>query len=72
LSLIAFPNRELFQQKINEFQLIIFDRYARQGVLPIALFRQHCALWSCAGGAVLVSRRAPTTASSTSIWRTPA
>src|SRR6202158_363134 len=36
LSLIAFPTRELFQQKINEFQLIIFDRYARQGVLPIA------------------------------------
>src|SRR5262249_3524813 len=29
LSLIAFPTRELFQQKINEFQLIIFDRYAR-------------------------------------------
>src|SRR5207248_453213 len=35
LSLIAFPTRELFQQKINEFHLIIFDRYARQGVLPI-------------------------------------
>src|ERR1700749_2092150 len=34
LSLIACPTRELFQQKINEFQLIIFDRYARQGVLP--------------------------------------
>ena len=33
LSLIAFPTRELFQQKIKEFQLIIFDRYAR-GVLP--------------------------------------
>ncbi|MEA2976651.1 MAG: hypothetical protein QOF19_2171, partial [Alphaproteobacteria bacterium] len=26
LSLIAFPTRELFQQKIGEFQLIIFDR----------------------------------------------
>src|SRR5262249_11387323 len=38
LSLIAFPTRELFQQKINEFQLIIFDRYARQGVLPVAYF----------------------------------
>ncbi|HWK33869.1 MAG TPA: hypothetical protein VNR51_09350, partial [Hyphomicrobium sp.] len=31
LSLIAFPTRELFQQKIGEFHLIIFDRYARQG-----------------------------------------
>src|SRR5436309_449164 len=38
LSLIAFPTRELFQQKINEFQLIIFDRYARQGVLPTIYF----------------------------------
>ena len=38
LSLIAFPTRELFQQKISEFQLIIFDRYARQGVLPMIYF----------------------------------
>ena len=48
LSLIAFPTRELFLQKINEFQLIIFDRYARQGVLPDHLFRQYrplCARW---------------------------
>jgi hypothetical protein len=44
LSLIAFPTRELFQQKIKEFHLIIFDRYARQGVLPIDLFREHRAL----------------------------
>jgi hypothetical protein len=35
LSLIAFPTRELFQQKIDQFQLIIFDRYARQGVLRV-------------------------------------
>src|SRR3984893_5683189 len=38
LSLIAFPTRELFQTRINEFNLIIFARYARQGVLPIAYF----------------------------------
>src|ERR1700742_2221597 len=38
LSLIAFPTRELFQQKIKEFNLIIFDRYARQGVLPVIYF----------------------------------
>ena len=37
LSLIAFPTRELFQQKIDEFDLIIFDRYARQGVLPLSI-----------------------------------
>ena len=69
LSLIAFPTRELFQQKINEFQLIIFDRYARQGVLPIAYF-DNIARYVRGGGAVLVSA-GPDYASSTSIWRTP-
>jgi len=38
LSLIAFPTRELFQQKINEFDLIIFDRYSNQTYLPNAYF----------------------------------
>ena len=69
LSLIAFPTRELFQQKINEFQLIIFDRYARQGVLPIAYF-DNIARYVRGGGAVLVSA-GPDYASTTSIWRTP-
>ena len=69
LSLIAFPTRELFQQKINEFQLIIFDRYARQGVLPIAYF-DNIARYVRAGGAMLVSA-GPDYASVTSIWRTP-
>lgn len=69
LSLIAFPTRELFQQKIHEFQLIIFDRYARQGVLPIAYF-DNIARYVRNGGAVLVSA-GPDYASNTSIWRTP-
>ena len=69
LSLIAFPTRELFQQKINEFQLIIFDRYARQGVLPISYF-DNIARYVRNGGAVLVSA-GPDYASPTSIWRTP-
>src|SRR5258705_12110554 len=69
LSLIAFPTRELFQQKINEFQLIIFDRYARQGVLPIAYF-DNIARYGRAGGAVLVSA-GPDYASTTGIGRTP-
>src|SRR4030088_3425623 len=69
LSLIAFPTRELFQQKINEFQLIIFDRYARQGVLPIAYFDNIARYWR-AGGALLVSG-GQDYASPTSIWRTP-
>ncbi len=69
LSLIAFPTRELFQQKINEFQLIIFDRYARQGVLPIIYF-DNIAKYVRDGGAVLVAA-GPDYASQTSIWRTP-
>ncbi|MBN8966245.1 MAG: hypothetical protein J0H89_12915, partial [Rhizobiales bacterium] len=69
LSLIAFPTRELFQQKIKEFQLIIFDRYARQGVLPIIYF-DNIARYVQEGGAVLIAA-GPDYASQTSIWRTP-
>ncbi|RXF73518.1 hypothetical protein [Hansschlegelia zhihuaiae] len=54
LSLIAFPTRELFSQKINEFDLIIFDRYARQGILPIIYF-DNIARYVRDGGAVLVA-----------------
>jgi hypothetical protein len=69
LSLIAFPTRELFQQKIGEFQLIIFDRYARQGVLPIIYF-DNITRYVRDGGAVLVAA-GPDYASQTSLWRTP-
>jgi hypothetical protein len=71
LSLIAFPTRELFQQKINDFQLIILDRYAqgRQGVLPPQYF-QNIADYVRNGGAVLVAA-GPDYAGPTSIWRTP-
>src|ERR1700720_1483778 len=69
LSLIAFPTRELFQQKINEFQLIIFDRYARQGVLPLIYF-DNIARYVREGGAVLVAA-GPDYATQGSIWRTP-
>lgn len=69
LSLIAFPTRELFQQKIGEFQLIIFDRYARQGVLPMIYF-DNIARYVRNGGAVMIAA-GPDYASPTSIWRTP-
>jgi hypothetical protein len=73
LSLIAFPTRELFtpkpQGKLDDFNLIIFDRYARQGVLPIPYF-DNIARYVRAGGAVLVAA-GPDYASTTSIWRTP-
>jgi hypothetical protein len=69
LSLIAFPTRELFQQKISEFQLIIFDRYARQGVLPMIYF-DNIAKYVRDGGAVMIAA-GPDYASPSSIWRTP-
>src|SRR5689334_507785 len=54
LSLIAFPTRELFQQKIKEFNLIIFDRYANQSVLPSTYF-DNMVRYVREGGAVLVA-----------------
>src|SRR5712691_6999782 len=69
LSLIAFPTRELFQQKINEFQLIIFDRYARQGVLPIIYF-DNIVNYVREGGAVLVAAGSDY-ASANSIFHSP-
>jgi hypothetical protein len=67
LSLIAFPTRELFQQKINDFHLIIFDRYARQGVLP-TLYFDNIIRYVRDGGAVLVAA-GPDYASPTSVLR---
>ncbi|BAT58919.1 hypothetical protein GJW-30_1_01447 [Variibacter gotjawalensis] len=69
LSLIAFPTRELFQQRIGDFHLIIFDRYARQGVLPLIYF-DNIARYVRDGGAVLIAA-GPDYASQTSLWRTP-
>ena len=54
LSLIAFPTRELFIQKIDEFDLIIFDRYRRRGVLPVLYF-QNIARYVREGGALLIA-----------------
>jgi len=54
LSLIAFPTRELFQQKIKEFDLIIFDRYANQSILPSSYF-ENIVRYVREGGAVLVA-----------------
>ncbi|MDJ0613126.1 MAG: hypothetical protein QNJ29_05575 [Rhizobiaceae bacterium] len=69
LSLIAFPTRELFIQKIDEFDLIIFDRYKRRGVLPVLYF-DNIARYVQNGGAVLVAA-GPEYAQTTSIGQTP-
>ncbi len=54
LSLIAFPTQELFVEKINEFDLIIFDRYELRGILPSA-YLSSVRLYVEQGGAVLVA-----------------
>ncbi len=54
LSLIAFPTRELFETKIKEFDLIIFDRYANQSILP-AVYFANIVRYVREGGAVLVA-----------------
>jgi hypothetical protein len=69
LSLIAFPTRELFQQRIKDFHLIIFDRYAQQGVLPLIYF-DNIVRYVREGGAVLVAAGADY-AGTASIFRSP-
>ncbi|MEJ6397425.1 hypothetical protein [Yoonia sp. 208BN28-4] len=69
LSLIAFPTRELFLEKIDEFDLIIFDRYSRRGILPSA-YLDNIRSYVEQGGAVLVSS-GPEYGSAESIYRSP-
>ena len=54
LSLIAFPTRELFETKIDDFDLIIFDRYTQQSILPLA-YLQNIVRYVRNGGALFVS-----------------
>ncbi len=69
LSLIAFPTRELFLDKIDEFDLIIFDRYKRRGILP-AIYLDNVRAYVEEGGAVLVAA-GPDFATAESIYRSP-
>ncbi len=69
LSLIAFPTRELFLEKINDFDLIIFDRYKRRGILP-AIYLDNVTNYINDGGAVLVAA-GPDFATADSIFRSP-
>jgi hypothetical protein len=69
LSLIAFPVRELFQEKIQEFDLIIFDRYERRGILPMIYF-DNMARYVRQGGAILIAS-GPEDAGYDSVFQTP-
>jgi hypothetical protein len=54
LSLIAFPTRELFIDKLDQFDLVIFDRYRRQAILPDA-YLANVADYVRKGGALLIA-----------------
>jgi hypothetical protein len=69
LSLIAFPTRELFVEKLEEFDLIVFDRYSQRGVLPLA-YLANVVDFVNSGGAVLIAA-GPDYASPLSLYRTP-
>lgn len=69
LSLIAFPTQELFMEKIDEFDLIIFDRYKLRGILPGA-YLGSVRDYVRRGGAVLVAA-GPDFATADSLARSP-
>ncbi|MGF1660339.1 MAG: hypothetical protein ACFCUS_13005 [Rubrimonas sp.] len=69
LSLIAFPTRELFMEKVDEFDLIIFDRYRRRGILPTP-YIANVARYVREGGAVLLAE-GDSFAGVESLYRTP-
>ena len=54
LSLIAFPVADLFGRKIKDFDLIIFDRYAQQSILPY-VYLENIANYVRDGGALLMA-----------------
>ncbi|MEX2643482.1 MAG: hypothetical protein WD270_08520 [Acetobacterales bacterium] len=69
LSLIAFPTRELFEEKLEDFDLIIFDRYHRRGVLPVN-YLNNIVRYVEDGGAILEAG-GPALATPLGLFRTP-
>jgi hypothetical protein len=69
LALIAFPTRELFVEKIDEFDLIIFDRYRMRGILPME-YIDNVVSYVRGGGTVLVAA-GPEFGAVDSLWRSP-
>lgn len=54
LALIPFPTENLFDDKLKEFDLIIFDQYERRGVVTLE-YLNNIADYVVDGGAVLVA-----------------
>lgn len=53
LALIEFPTEELFEEKLTEFDLIIFDQYERQGVITQG-YLANMSRYVAEGGALLI------------------
>ncbi len=69
LSLISFPVRELFEEKLDQFDLIIFDRYRRRGIIRNDYY-DNIVKYVKNGGALLVAD-GPTFAGPTSVFQSP-
>jgi hypothetical protein len=69
LALIAFPVRELFQVKLRDFDLIVFDRFGNRGILP-PIYLRNIADYVRGGGALLLSV-GPEFTGATSLAATP-
>lgn len=54
LALIAFPVQELFEDRLNDFDLIVFDRFGQRDLLPAAYF-DTMAEYVRNGGAMLIA-----------------
>ena len=69
LALIAFPTRELFQDKLSGFDLIILDRFTDRGILP-HIYLRNIADYVRRGGGLLLAA-GPEFAGARSLDQTP-
>ena len=54
MALIAFPTQELFEGKLDEFDLIIFDQYERRTVITMG-YLGNMARYVADGGALMIA-----------------
>ncbi|MDE2577548.1 MAG: hypothetical protein KGL46_01965 [Hyphomicrobiales bacterium] len=69
LALIAFPTADLFGRKIKDFDLIIFDRYSNQSILP-SVYLENIVRYVQDGGALLIAA-GPDFATADGIFNSP-
>ncbi|HAT36415.1 MAG TPA: hypothetical protein DCS82_11905 [Rhodospirillaceae bacterium] len=70
LSLIAFPVRQLFKEKLEQFDLVVFDRYRRRSVLP-RVFLGNIVRYVRKGGAFMVANGPAYATTSYSLHHSP-